>query len=353
MIRTYLAHGLLALAMFGAHDAAFAQNPDNSARPRWNIEVHAGISSTRNQSNGSGGVPATGSLIQGEISASTFYLGDGTRLFNDNQLAIFGAQAPLIAPLDGALVGAMVRHEAGSSFGARLERAIRDRFAVQIDGDFVLDHIAFTPEAVTAIETTRASWTGALQRTLSASPLSSSTSSVATLTDHQRARQLFATGAFVVKLRASGRTIPFITGGGGVVFNGGARPEASLVGNYTLDKPAQLFGTDTVGITYSEASLMGVGLFGGGFSYDVTSKWGIRVDAREYVFKNRGETDVAITPALAFQSTGQPFPLVDVGSLKFAPSAPLSSAPASATPTFSGTGREGRLVVSAGFFLRF
>ncbi len=325
MIRTRLAHGLLALAVLGAHDAAFAQNPDSSARPRWNVEVHAGISSMRNQSNGSGGLPTTGTLVQGEISASTFYLGDGTRLFNDNQLAIFGAQTPLIVPLDGALARAMVKRQAGSSFGARLERAITDRFAVQIDGDFVLDHIAFTPEALTAIETARASWAAALQRTLSASPLPSSATSVATLTDHQRARQLVATGAFVVKLRTSGRTIPFITSGGGVVFNGGGTPEASLVGNYTLDQPAQLFGTDTVGITYSEASLKGVGLFGGGFTYDVTPKWGVRVDAREYVLKNTGETAIAITPALAFQTTGQPVPLVDAGSLKFATSAPLST----------------------------
>jgi hypothetical protein len=177
--------------------------------------------------------------------------------------------------------------------------------------------------------------------------------SVATLTDHQRATQLFATGAFVVKLRTSGNTIPYIEGGGGIVLNRGNAPQASLVGNYALDNPAQLLGTDTVAITYSQESWTEVGLFGGGFTHDVTSKWGIRVDAREYLFKNTGETDIAVTPTLGFQSTGQPFPLVNVGSLKFATTAPLTGAPVAASPTFAGSGLQGHLIVSAGVFLRF
>jgi hypothetical protein len=357
VIGRHLIHVLVALALLGAHDAVFAQDPDTSTStsttPQWNVEVHVGISSTQNQSNGSGALPTTGSLLQGEISASTFYFGDGARLFNDNQRAIAGTQGPVIVPLDGVLLRAMTTRQAGPAFGARLERAIKERFAVQVDGDLALDHIAFTPETLTAIEATRVSYIPALQRALSASPLTSSVTSVTTLTDRQRATQLFATGTFVLKLKTSGNTIPYIAGGGGIVLNGGGTPQASLVGNYTLDNPAQLLGTDTVAIAYSQQNLTEVGLFGGGFTHDVTAKWGIRVDAREYLFKNTGETDIDVTPTLGFQSTGQPFPLVKVGTLSFAPSAPLSGAPVSASPTFTGSGLQGRLIVSAGFFLRF
>lgn len=355
MIRRHLSRILLAVALLGARHTVFAQDADASspASPRWNVEVHAGISSPQNQSNGSGALPTTGTLLQGEISASTFYFGDGARLFNDNQRAVFGAQGPVITPLDGVLLVRMTTRKPGPAFGVRLERAIMERFAVQATGDLALDHLEYTPAALTAIETTRASYIPALQRALSASALTSSVTSVSTLTDDQRATQAFATGAFVVKLKTSGKTIPYVEGGGGVVFNGGNTPQASLVGNYTLNNPAQLLGTDTVAITYSEKSWTEVGLFGGGFTYDLTSKWGIRVDAREYLFKNTGETDIAVTPTLGFQSTGQPFPVVNVGSLKFATTAPLSGAPVSASPAFTGSGVQGHLIVSAGFFLRF
>src|SRR5262249_23485243 len=150
---------------------------------------------------------------------------------------------------------AMTTRRTGPAFGARLERAIKERFAVQVDADLALDHIEFTPEALTAIEATRTSYIPALQRALSASPLTSSVTSVTTLTDHQRATQLFATGAFILKLKESGKTIPYIAGGGGIVLNGGNTPQASLVGNYTLNNPAQLLGTDTVAITYSQENL--------------------------------------------------------------------------------------------------
>jgi hypothetical protein len=355
VIRRHLSRVLLAVALLGARHTLFAQDADAStpSSPRWNVEVHAGISSPQNQSNGSGALPTTGTLLQGQISASTFYLGDGARFFNDNQRTIAGAASPVIVPLDGALLSAMTTRKPGPAFGVRVERAIMERFAVQVNGDLALDHLEYTPEALAAIETTRTSYIPALQRALSASPLTSSVTSVSSLTDHQRTTQAFVTGAFVLKLKTSGNTIPYIDGGGGVVLNGGNTPQASLVGNYTLNNPAQLLGTDTVAITYSQKSWTEVGLFGGGFTHDVTSKWGIRVDAREYLFKNTGETDIAVTPTLGFQSTGQPFPLVNVGALKFATTSPLTGAPVSASPTFANSGLQGHLIVSAGFFLRF
>lgn len=357
MIRRHRSRVLLAVALLGTCHTVFAQDADTSTpastAPRWNLEVHGGISAPQNQSNGSGALPTTGTLLQGEISASTFYFGDGARMFNDNQRAIAGTQSPVIVPLDGILLGAITTRKPGPAFGVRVERAIKERFAVQVSGDLALDHLEYTPEALTAIETTRTSYIAALQRALSPSALTSSVTSVSALTDHQRATQVFATGAFVLKLRTSGKTIPYVDGGGGVVLNGGNTPQASLVGNYTLNNPAQLLGTDTVAITYSQESWTEVGLFGGGVTHDVTSKWGIRVDAREYLFKNTGETDIAVTPTLGFQSTGQPFPLVNAGSLKFATTAPLSGAPVSASPTFTGSGLQGHLIVSAGFFLRF
>ena len=341
-------------AAFAAHDAALAQSADPSSGSKWDVEVHAGVSAPRNPESGSGSLPATGALVQSELSASTFYLGDGARLFNENQRVISGTQsAPVIVPLDAVLLNAMITRETGSAFGVRLQRDIKRRFAVQVDGDLSLDHLAFTPAALTAIETARASYIPALQRALSASPLTSSVTSVATVSDHRFAPQVFAAGAFVLKLRTSGRTIPYLTGGGGVVLNGGTSPSATLVGNYTLDQPAQLLGTDNVLITYDEKSMSGLGLGGGGFTHHLNAKWGVRVEAREYLYRNSGTNAVNITPTLGFQSTGRPVPVVNVGTLKFAATAPLNGQPLSTSTTFTGSGRQAHLIVSAGLLVRF
>ena len=354
MNRTRLASVLLVTAACAAHDAAFAQSSGSETTPKWDIEIHAGAGSSQNAATGSGVLPTTGTIVQGEISASTFYLGDGARLFNENQRVVAGTQAgSTIVPLDPVLLGPAIARERGPDFGARLQHAIKNRFEIQLDGDLTLDHLAFKPGALTAIETTRASYTTAVERALSASPLTSSVNSVATVTDHRLAPQLFGTGGLVVKLKTSGRTIPFVVGGGGVVLNAGNTPTATLVANYALDKPAQLLGTDSVTITYSEDSFTEVGFGGGGFTYDITPKWGIRLDAREYWYKNSGTTMLTVSPTLGFQSTGQPVPLVDVGSLKFATSAPLNGAPVTTSPTFTGSGLQGHFTLSAGFVLRF
>lgn len=352
MNRTRLASVLLVTVACAAHDAAFAQTGGTTSR--WDIEIHAGAASSQNATNGSGVLPTTGTIVQGEISASTFCLGDGARLFNENQRVVAGTQAgPPIVPLDAVLLSSAIMREGGPAFGARLQYALKTRFEIQFDGDLTFDHLAFTPEALTAIEASRASYTPAVQRALSASPLTSTVSSVATVTDHQLAPQLFGTGALVVKLKTSGRIIPFVVGGGGVVFKLGNTPGATLVANYTLDTPAQLLGTDSVAIMYAENSMTKVWLGGGGFTYDITPKWGIRVDAREYLYKNSGTTMLTITPTLGFQSTGQSVPLVDVGSLKFATSAPLNGPSVTASPTFTGSGLQGHFSLSAGFVLRF
>jgi hypothetical protein len=351
---TCVVWGVVIVGALAAHDAAFAQSPDASSEPKWNVEVHAGLSSPHNPVAGSGSLPSTGTLVQGELSASTFYLGDGARLFNENQKVVTGAQpAPLIVPLDAVLLSAMVTRETGSAVGVRLERDIRKRFAVQVNGDLSLDHLAFTSAALTAIEATRSSYIPAVERALAASALTSAVTSVATISDRHFAPQVFATAAFVVKLRTSGNTIPYLTGGGGVVLNGGSSPSATLVGNYTLDHPAQLLGTDTVVITQDEKSLSGLGLGGAGFTHDLNAKWGIRVDAREYLYESSSTNTVNVTPTLGFQSTGLPMPVVNVGTLKFAATTPLNGQPVLPSTTFTGSGLHGNLIVSAGLFVRF
>ena len=53
-----------------------------SEPPKWEVEVHGGLSFDRDASGGSSSLPTTGSTIQGLASLSTFYFGSGAALFN-------------------------------------------------------------------------------------------------------------------------------------------------------------------------------------------------------------------------------------------------------------------------------
>jgi hypothetical protein len=320
--------------------------------PKWEIEGHAGLSATSDQAHGSGSLPTTATVVQGMISASTLYFGDGARLFNQNENAVFGQAASTIVPLDAVLAGPAIRRQKGTAFGIRVERALNRRLAIEMSGDASFDHLAFEPGALTALEATRGSFKTALGRTLSMAPLDSAATSVATLNDHQSARQLFAAGALILSLKESGRTIPYLSAGGGIAFNGGNLPTATLVGHYELGTPSQLFGTDTVALSYTQATRVPLISGGGGFKYLLTQKWGIRLDARARFYRNSTTNLVDVTPAMLFVSTGQPFPLVNTGALQFATTAPLNGASVQGATTFKGSGVQTQFLFAVGFFRR-
>jgi len=89
------------------------------------------------------------------------------------------------------------------------------------------------------------------------------------------------------------------------------------------------------------------------FTYLVTPKSGIRIDGRTHFYKNPTTNLVDVTPALAAESTGQPFPLVTSGSLQFFTTAPLNGPPVAGATTFTGSGVQAHLAFSVGFFRRF
>jgi hypothetical protein len=143
----------------------------------------------------------------------------------------------------------------------------------------------------------------------------------------------------MVNLRETGKAIPYVTMGAGVVFNRGDAPSATLVGTYQLGAPGQIVGTDTVNLRYSLSSRTYVGLGGAGLRYFITPTRGIR----------------------------SPFPLINTGALQFSSTAPLTGVSISATPgavsaagtlapgltTFAGTGLLAQVGITLGFFLRF
>ncbi len=321
---------------------ASVRQPDPAATPptrnalKWEIEVHGGWALNGGQTGGSGSLPPSGALVGRLISVSSFYFGSGAQLFNQNGASVSRAQ-PLatITPLDPILLSSAIqRQRQGGTVGVRVGRALSQRLAADITLDFSPGNLAFTDGAVTGIEATRASFIPALQQVLAVAQVPSTVTSVATVSNQARASQLAATGALLINLRETGKAIPYVVIGGGVVLNTGDTPSATLVGNYQIGMTsAQLFGTDTVDLRYERKTLTPVGIGGGGFKYSVTSSWGVRVDARAQLAQTTLVNLVNTTPVMALgSSTGVPYPLINAGTLQFSTTAPLTGVPISATP---------------------
>ena len=312
--------------------------------------MHGGLGQVLSEGTGSGTLPSTGAVVQGLLSASTLLLGDGARLFNDNQTA--GGSTALIVPLDGVARSAAIARERSLVVGARLDRRLTDRLGVEIAGEYRRGRLAFQPDALSGIESARASAKSAVEGALSRYSTPSSVSTTVTVLDRQRATQLVATASLIVNLKESGRLMPYAALGGGVVINDATSPKAALVGTYHVGSPAQLMYTDSVALGTVEDDRVWMGVAGGGVKVAISSRWGVRFDARGNLYRNTRDQSVDVSPTLGLQSTGQPFPILTTGAVQFSPIAPLTGSPLGAT-TFSGSGFQMHVVVSSGLFLRF
>jgi hypothetical protein len=326
-------------------DAAPEAHP--STVPKWEFEAHGGISAIFSQSGGSGSLPSTGAIVGGLIGASSFYLGDGAALFNQNQ------SAPAIVPLDALLLGPAIREQSVGTFGLRIGRTLKHRIAVEGTADLELVRISFAPATLTGIEASRASYIPALQRALSSASVTSAVTSVATIADRQLASHIFLGGTLIINLKEEGKAIPYLAVGAGAVFHEGATPAATLVGTYQLGSPAQIIGTDTVTLRYAQNGPTLFWTGGGGVKYLFTPKYGIRLDARAQLYRDPTVNLIDVTPAAALESTGAPFPIIKSGALQFSSTAPLTGAAATGATTFTGNGLQAHVVFAAGFFLRF
>ena len=322
---------------------------------RWEFEVHGGLGINGHPGGGTGTLPVSGVLTGGHVGLTSMSFGEGARLFNTTAFSASGSGDSQINPLDPVLLAASIQRPRWDAVGGlRFARSIRPRFGWEASVDYNLSHLDFAAAALGGIERTRDSYTPALQRALSVSTVPSSSTAVTTLTDHVQAQQLFGTGAFVFNLKTEGRTIPYILGGGGIVFSAGATPVSTLVGTYKIGGPALITGTDAVTVYSSHPDHAVVVIGGGGFKRDLTSRWGLRVDARAQIYRDETATVVDASPNIALNSTGpNSFPQFNSGGVQFSATAPLNGAPIVSAHSFTGNSLHPFVTVAAGAFLRF
>ena len=85
---------------------------------------------------------------------------------------------------------------------------------------------------------------------------------------------------------------PYAAVGAGLVLHGD-RPVTALTGNYQFSNTttgASFNETDSITVRDTRSTRTAMAVLGGGVKYQVSARWGIRIDARVFIGDNPGST---------------------------------------------------------------
>jgi hypothetical protein len=346
--------------------------PDPAMAQQWEIELHGGGLFPNTPSQGSGQLPAPQAAYAigpqfSSRSVPSWYFGDGTALFNSMAGSLRPYfQVPGITPLDPVLTGPAARRSSSGSFGLRLARRLNSRLSAELSVDYDLARLEMTSGSLAEIEASRASFGAAWNRLPYTFPIAN-LNVTSTATVQSGGRQIRTTGALNIRLRTTGKLVPYATLGAGIASSLGEGPRVDLIGDYHFDVVAPLpptapmHQTDTVSIRYSSRNAV-VGVLGLGFKYDLSPRWGLRADIREHLggFKTIATLDATPTNVtssdprslgLLFGFRGSPVVLVDNRGTRGNSS--LGGTSVVGFRSFEGSGTQSQLNVTVGLSLRF
>jgi hypothetical protein len=345
--------------------SAAAQNA-----PKWEIEVHGGGLVVNNPTDGTASLPPAGASFTTVVGgfpsrrASSWYFGDGAALLNEILSAFGPAATQRITALNPVLDGPLVERQNGFDVGVRLSRMINSRFTAELTVDYSPSELRITSDAESGIDATRGSFESAFRDLLRTAPISDLSVTSRSNLDSGNGGQLFTAGTLNVALKTTGRVIPYVTGGAGVVSRLGDRPTASLEGNYRFRVVGTfpMNETDAVALRVSAPDNDFVGVVGGGVKYIVSRRWGIRGDARWYLGKYSVDTILDATPAVATALPASPValfsatrPAIQFNNTLSGPSGQsnLIGPAVSGFKAFEGSGTQSNFAMTGGVFWRF
>jgi hypothetical protein len=356
----------------------------------WELEIHGGVLWTLTPTGGQATSLPPGesfpTVVPGVSSrrVTSWYFGDGGVLLRQTRMGTgttgsYTYRYPVqMGHLDPVLSSATVGWPFGGGAGLRLGRRLGRRITAELGIDYGRHAPTFSETARTSIEASRASFESTWSSVLSSLPELSVTSEVNVL--EGGGHRLLATGVLNVNLETgdapkwsrrspSRRFVSYLTFGAGIVSTGGEEASATLVGRYRFTSPAGGSGapfreTDTVAVrpsgTFGTAF---VGVVGLGCKQDLSTRWGIRFDARAYLSRNPTRTVMDARPSV---TTGSPASAIvassTIGAIQFVnnSSGPyeghqssLSGPPIASFETFRGTGILTQINITLGVFLRF
>lgn len=350
----------VALAFAAAAPCAFAQ--DATSR-KWEVEFHAGGARSTAATGGTAATLPVGATFTTPAQSqsrrqSSWLFGDGTVLLNSVNARL--APSSMLTPLDAVITAAPASRASGASAGFRLGRRLGARYSAELTVDYARTPLRFTQAAVDGIEATRSTFITAFRGLFLSGPSPNPTVNATVTFTEGTGYELLTTGVLGVDLTTRGRVIPYVVGGGGIAHHGGTLPAAALAGNYGFPIPfagLAISETDRVTVRLETRANAPVAVFGGGFRYAGSPRWGLRGDVR--FFAGRVKTDVLVDTSPSVSTTSPGIILISPTS----PSAVFSSSPSvtssltgpalSGLRTFQGSGSAVRTNIAAGVYLRF
>ena len=361
-----------------------------TADHKWEIEVHGGGMLPTNPTGGTLTLPGPAEIVslpggRTTLRVPSWYFGDGTALFNQSretmeaflrrmQVGSPNLLAPII-PLDPLLGRSLGERRRGGSIGARISRALTARLTAELTVDYSAAPLQITQANSDAIEAARASVATAFDGLLRNGAVSPTLGVIGPFTqinvistaalERGGGHQIFTSGALNINLRTTGTIIPYATVGAGLLATTGQSPTTTLTGSYRFAAPPlagitpTFNGTDSVTLRDARDDRVAVAVLGGGLRYHVTPRWGIRIDARAHLGKNRTTTLVDASPGAEPPAVGLPnatwtYTFPPSPALVFGRQAASTlSAPISGLRTFAGNGIATHTNITAGVFWRF
>jgi hypothetical protein len=343
---------------------AFAQQSRATDEPKWELEVHAGGVRFGNPTDATTAMPPPGeafTTLPGRPSryVSSWYFGDGAAFLNQWAAAFtIIPRTQRITPLDPVLTGPVARPSHTGSFGVRTGRRLTPRLTAEVNVDYGRSTLELSERALGDIEASRATFAGVWNEALTtyANEVVASSSQIEAGTGGQ----IVATGALIVKLRRGGALVPYATGGLGGAFNHGRMPSVTLRGNYSMGAPFNPSITfddaDTVTVRFARPDRTVIGVVGGGFTYDLARRHGVRIDLRLHITPNAVDTEVSAGPSWRTGTPAGSISSATIPSVAFnnRGSGNTFSGPAiTAFKTREGSGWQIDTAFTVGYFWRF
>jgi hypothetical protein len=354
----------------------------------WEVEIHGGGLLTLPPSSGRATDPPHGEPFQtivpgvSTLRVTSWFFGDGGSLLERAQLNVATYTGSwqyitMVKPLDPVLESAAIGWPFRGGGGLRIGRRLGPRLSAELGIEYADHTPTFSDVARSGIENARSSFESSWSRMLSALP-GSRASAQATLLDG-KGRQLVATGAINITLRSSDppkwsrrpsrrRFVSYLTLGGGVISTSGEEASATLVGRYQLTSRAGGAGapfeeTDTVTVRTRSFGSSVLGVVGLGWKQDLSSRCGLRFDARAYLGPNPMRIAVDARPSVTVGSPAAAL-VVDTGHVPVqfvndstgaheGQRSSLSGPALAGFETFRGTGILWQINLTLGAFLRF
>ena len=355
-----------ALMLAALPESSYAQSTSRSAS-RWSIEIYGGAASATDAPDGTAGpafpagTPVTTASGSPSRIHTSWYFGDGAKLLDQvlGQFAILnGTTFSRIVPLDTVVTSAATRRNSGATFGLRLSRHLTPRLTLEANVERSQGSQVFSDNAHTALESTRDSFKTAFEGLLATAPVTAlSVASTMTVREGS-ASQIRVAAAARWTLVSGARASAYATVGGGILMNGGSDLQVVFNGSYSF----RLFGafpmseTDRAVVTVTGPSSAVLGLVGGGITYDLSSRVGLRADVRVSLSPNSDVTTVSGSPSVGTLTPAGVLPSVTSPGIQFSSTTgvPSSLSGTLAThTTFTGSGMNRQVSFTVGIFRRF